>query len=179
VVDNDVEIRAVRYDHPDAVLLQDRVQQEYVERYGDPDRTELDPEQFVPPRGVYLLAYLGAVPVASGGWRAMDDNPEGHRDGDAEIKRMYVVPEARGRGLARRVLAELERGAAAAGRTRMVLETGTMQPEAISLYRSSGYQPLTVKFGLYRDEPLSRCFALDLRERPESGLPLQVRAPAR
>jgi GNAT superfamily N-acetyltransferase len=174
-----VEIRQVRYDHPDAVLLQERVQSEYVERYGDPDLTPMDPDQFAPPLGSYLVAYLDGLPAASGGWRAMDDNPEGHRDGDAEIKRMYVVPEARGRGLARRILAELEAGAAAAGRIRMVLETGTKQPEAITLYTSCGYQPLLRKFGLYRNEPLSRCFARDLSPRPETGPALQVRAPAR
>ncbi len=177
-VDNLVEIRPVGYDHPDAVRLTDRVQQEYVERYGDPDLTVVDPAHFVPPAGAFLVAYLDGVPVATGGWRAMDTTPEGHRDGDAEIKRMYVVPEARGRGLARAILAELESGAAAAGRTRMVLETGSLQPEAIALYTSCGYRPVP-KFGLYRDEPLSRCFGLDLRGRTRTGHTLQVRAPAR
>jgi GNAT superfamily N-acetyltransferase len=178
-VDNSVEIRRVGYAHPDAVLLQERVQREYVERYGGPDLTVIDPAQFDPPSGAYLLAYLDGTPVASGGWRAMDDNPEGHRDGDAEIKRMYVVPEARGRGLARRILAALEEDAQAAGRIRMVLETGTKQPEAIALYLSCGYQPLERKFGLYRDEPLSRCYALPLADRPKSGRTLQPPAPAR
>jgi ribosomal protein S18 acetylase RimI-like enzyme len=71
---------------------------------------------------------------------------------------MYVVPEARGRGLARRLLAELEDSARAAGRVRMVLETGTEQPEAIALYLSSGYTPMP-GFGVYRDDERSRCFA--------------------
>ena len=61
------------------------------------------------------------------------------RDGDAEIKRMYVIAAHRGRGIARAVLAELERTAAAAGRRPMVLETGDRQPEAVALYTSSGY----------------------------------------
>ncbi len=173
-----MEIRAVRYDHPDAVLLTDRVQQEYVERYGDPDVTPLAPAEFDPPGGVFLIGYLDGVPVATGGWRAMDTSPEGHSDGDAEIKRMYVVPEARGRGLARRILAELEAGATAAGRLRMVLETGTKQPEAIALYVSCGYTPVR-KFGLYRDEPLSRCYGRDLTHRTGAGQTLQAQAPAR
>jgi len=152
-----VEIRRTRYDHPDAVKLNDQVQQEYVVRYGDGDLTEMDAAHFDPPLGLYLLVYdVDGAPVASGGWRAQDASPEGFADGDAEVKRMFVVPEARGRGLARRLLAELEATAAAAGRSRMVLETGTKQPEAIALYQSSGYLPVA-KFGYYRDHELSVC----------------------
>ncbi|CAM5297153.1 hypothetical protein SALBM217S_09030 [Streptomyces griseoloalbus] len=62
--------------------------------------------------------------VASGGWRVQDANGEGDRDGDAELKRMYAIEQMRGRGLARRILAALEEDARAAGRVRMVLETG-------------------------------------------------------
>ncbi|MFC5805414.1 GNAT family N-acetyltransferase [Streptomyces formicae] len=158
-----MDFRPMPFDHPDAVKLNDQVQLEYAERYGDEgDATPLDPSMFVPPRGLYLLAYdaLGR-PVATGGWRTQDENDEGHADGDAELKRMYVVPEARGLGLARRILAALEEDARAAGRTRMVLETGTAQPEAIALYASSGYEPCA-KFGLYRHHENSRCFAKPL-----------------
>ncbi|MFJ5709604.1 MULTISPECIES: GNAT family N-acetyltransferase [unclassified Streptomyces] len=159
-----MRIQPTPYDHPDAVKLQDEVQAEYVVRYGDGegDATPLDPGMFVPPRGLYLLAYdAGDRPVASGAWRSQDENEEGYADGDAELKRMYVIPEARGLGLARRILALLEEDARAAGRTRMVLETGTAQPEAIALYLSSGYEPCA-KFGHYRDYENSRCFAKPL-----------------
>ncbi|MFJ8668232.1 GNAT family N-acetyltransferase [Streptomyces sp. NPDC093600] len=153
-------IRPTPYDHPDAVKLNDAVQLEYAARYDDEgDVTPLDASMFVPPVGLYLLAYDPLDrPVATGGWRSQDENDEGYSDGDAELKRMYVVPEARGLGLARRILAALEEDARAAGRTRMVLETGTMQPEAIGLYRSSGYEPCA-KFGHYREYENSRCFA--------------------
>lgn len=152
-----MEIRRVRFDHPDAIALSDQVQLEYAERYGEGDLTPLDPGQFDPPHGLYLLAYdEHGRPVASGGWRAQEKNDEGNEDGDAELKRMFVIREARGRGLARRILAELEESARAAGRTRMVLETGDRQPEAIALYASSGYTPVT-KFGLYRFYESSRC----------------------
>ncbi|MET9804600.1 GNAT family N-acetyltransferase [Streptomyces sp. NPDC006368] len=156
-------IRPTPFDHPDAVKLNDQVQLEYAERYDDEgDLTPLDPSMFRPPRGLYLLAYDDRDrPVATGGWRTQDENDEGYSDGDAEIKRMYVIPEARGLGLARRVLALLEEDARAAGRTRMVLETGTMQPEAIGLYTSSGYEPCA-KFGYYRGYDSSRCFAKPL-----------------
>ncbi|MEU9671423.1 GNAT family N-acetyltransferase [Streptomyces bobili] len=158
-----MNIRRVPFDHPDAVKLNDEVQAEYHERYGDGgDATVLEPADFDPPRGVYLIAYdeLGR-PVATGGWRRQDENGEGNQDGDAELKRMFVVKQARGRGLARRMLAELETDARAAGRLRMVLETGTEQPEAIALYASSGYEPCT-KFGYYRFHDDSRCFAKPL-----------------
>ncbi|UCM88563.1 GNAT family N-acetyltransferase [Streptomyces marincola] len=155
----------VRFDHPDAVKLNDLVQAEYVERYGDGDVTPLDATMFDPPRGIYLLAYDDAGrPVATGGWRAREA-ADGYADGDAEIKRMFVVREARGRGLARRILARLEESAREAGRARVVLETGTMQPEAIGLYESSGYLLLdeAEKFGAYRDSPTSRCFVKALK----------------
>ncbi len=71
---------------------------------------------------------------------------------------MYVIEQMRGRGLARRILAALEEDARAAGRVRMVLETGTKQPEAIALYVSSGYEPCE-KFGYYRFHEDSRCYA--------------------
>ncbi|MFE9659040.1 GNAT family N-acetyltransferase [Streptomyces sp. NPDC005955] len=158
-----MHIRQVSFAHADAVKLNDRVQREYAERYGDEgDATPLDPAMFEPPHGLYLIAYdENGTPLATGGWRRQDTNPLGYGDGDAEIKRMYVTPEARGRGLARRLLAALEADASAAGRTRMVLETGTEQPEAITLYESSGYAPCT-KFGHYRHSELSRCYAKPL-----------------
>jgi GNAT superfamily N-acetyltransferase len=155
-----MNIRRVRFDHPDAVKLNDEVQAEYGRRYGDDgDATVLAVEDFDPPRGVYLIAYDEYDrPVATGGWRSQDSNGEGNEDGDAELKRMFVIEEMRGRGLARRILAELEEDARMAGRVRMVLETGTAQPEAVALYTSSGYEPCA-KFGYYRHHELSLCFA--------------------
>ncbi|MDC2959082.1 MULTISPECIES: GNAT family N-acetyltransferase [Streptomyces] len=155
-----MNIRRVSFDHPDAVKLNDEVQAEYHVRYGDGgDATFLDPADFDPPNGVYLIAYdVDGTPVATGGWRTQDSNGEGNLDGDAELKRMFVVEAMRGRGVARRILAALEDDARAAGRARMVLETGTKQPEAIALYTSSGYEPCG-KFGYYRHYEASRCFA--------------------
>ncbi|KAB8164310.1 GNAT family N-acetyltransferase [Streptomyces sp. 3MP-14] len=163
-----MDLVVTRFDHPDARKLNDEVQAEYAVRYDDVgDLTPLAPEMFDPPHGLYLLAYdpLGR-PVATGGWRSRDAaGDEGYRDGDAEIKRMFVVPEARGLGLARRILARLEDDARRAGRTRMVLETGIAQPEAMNLYASSGYTmlPREEQFGFYRHSPSSRCYAKDLR----------------
>ncbi|MGR6970962.1 GNAT family N-acetyltransferase [Streptomyces cynarae] len=158
-----MNIRRASFDHPDAVKLNDLVQAEYHVRYGDGgDATYLDPAMFVPPVGLYLIAYDEQErPVATGGWRSQEKNDEGYEDGDAELKRMFVMEEMRGRGLARRILAALEEDARAAGRTRMVLETGTKQPEAVALYTSSGYEPCA-KFGYYRFYESSLCFAKPL-----------------
>jgi ribosomal protein S18 acetylase RimI-like enzyme len=139
-----MQIKQVGYGDPDASKLISEVQQEYVVRYGGPDSTPIDPAEFTPPSGLFLVGYLDGLPVASGGWRSRGD--------EAEIKRMYVTPTARHRGLARQLLSELERTAAAAGHHRVVLESGSAQPEAIALYRSSGYIPIA-PFGHYAGAP--------------------------
>lgn len=151
-----LDLRMVAYGDPDAVALVARVQEEYVERYGGPDETPVDPSMFDPPEGMFLVAYLDGVPVGTGAWRRTAVVALGGSLG-AEIKRMYVVPEQRGSGLARRILAELESTAAAAGHDLLVLETGLMQPEAIGLYESAGYLPIE-RFGHYRDSDVNRCF---------------------
>jgi GNAT superfamily N-acetyltransferase len=156
-----MELQTTGYDHPDAVLLTEEVQQEYVRRYGGIDETVMHPEHFVAPHGVFVVGYLDGVAVACGGWRAKDSSSPYLRDGDAELKRMFVVPAARGRGLSRLMLRHLEAGALAAGRRRVVLETGTEQPEAVALYKSEGYVPIT-KFGVYRDSPESICLGKEL-----------------
>ncbi|MGW4895114.1 GNAT family N-acetyltransferase [Kitasatospora sp. NPDC004240] len=156
-----VEIRVTGYGHPDAQWLSAEVQQEYVRRYGEGDLTELHPDHFEAPAGLFLIAYLDGAPVACGGWRAKQAGPHGLRDGDAELKRMFVVPSARGRGLARRMLRRLEETAVEAGRTRFVLETGTEQPEAVALYRAEGYTSIQ-GFGIYRDHPMNICLGKEL-----------------
>lgn len=151
-------IVARRITHPDAALLVEEVQQEYVVRYGGRDETPLDPGYFDPPHGAFFVGYLGGRPVATGGWRRRSDVVvDGIREA-AEIKRMYVVPAARHQGLARAVLAHLEETARQSGAGLMVLETGLEQPEALALYASSGYRPIP-GFGFYKDSPLSRCLA--------------------
>lgn len=150
-------LRAVPLAHPDAQRLVSRVQDEYVERYGGQDDSPIDLHEFDPPGGAFVVGYAGGEPVAMGGWRRTAVRALGGTDA-AEIKRMYVAPEARGRGWSSHVLAHLEVTAADAGVDTLVLETGTRQPEAIGLYTSRGYVRVP-GFGHYRDSPLSRCFA--------------------
>ena len=154
-----LRIRSVRYDHADAARLISDVQRLYVERYGDEDVTPVDPAEFAAPQGRFVVAYVDHEAVACGGWRVRDGSSDpALRDGDAELKRMYVRAGHRGQGHGRAVLSALETSAAAAGRRRLVLETGTLQPEAIGLYTSSGYEPIPA-FGAYRTSPRSRCYA--------------------
>jgi ribosomal protein S18 acetylase RimI-like enzyme len=156
-----MNIRRVGYGHADALRLIEEVQSEYVARYGGPDETPLDPLMFEPPEGSFFVGYVDGEPVATGAWRRSGVRAFG-TDRTAEVKRMYVVPAARGRGLARRMLTALETSAAAHGFEALVLETGINQPEAIGLYESSGYVPVP-PFGHDRESPLSRCYARRLR----------------
>lgn len=142
--------------HPDAQLLVEAVQEEYVARYGGRDESPIDAADFEDPRGQFFVGYLGGVPVATGAWRRSTIERLG-TSLTAEIKRMYVVPTAQRRGHARRILAHLEATAAAAGIEALVLETGLEQPEAIALYVSSGYEPVP-GFGYYCGSDLSRTF---------------------
>jgi GNAT superfamily N-acetyltransferase len=79
----------------------------------------------------------------------------------AEIKRMYVPTEARRRGIARLILAELEETARAAGYARIILESGDQQPEAVALYLAMGFTPVE-PFGLYKNEAGARHLGLEL-----------------
>ncbi len=75
----------------------------------------------------------------------------------AEIKRMYVKVEHRGEGLSKLILRELEANAAEMNYKRLILETGTKQPEAMNLYEKSGYTKITA-YGRHKDDPDSVCY---------------------
>ena len=148
-------VTPVAYTHVAAQRLIAATLADLAERYGgDGDATPVDPAQFDRPRGIFLLAWLDGAAVGCGAWRASGED-------DAEIKRMYTAPGARGRGVARAVLGALEATAREAGKRRMILETGDKQPEAIGLYESSGYLQIP-NFGYYKDAPGSVCFGREL-----------------
>jgi GNAT superfamily N-acetyltransferase len=146
----DLDLRDERYDGADAQALIALVQQEYVERYGGPDETVLDAAEFTAPHGAFFVGYLDGTAVVCGGWRSLPEWP-----GTAEIKRMFVAPSYRRRGLARVLLQHIEDAVRAAGFQHLWLETGVNQPEAMALYRSSGYNPID-GYGHYKDAPLAR-----------------------
>ena len=158
-----VSLRAVPYDDPVAVLLVGHVQQEYVTRYGGPDEAAVDPAEFLPPEGLFLVAEVAGVPAACGAWRV-------YPPGGVEIKRVYVAPEFRRRGLAQLVVAALERSAAEAGHDAVVLNTGDRQPEAIALYTDLGYVPVP-GYGVYACSPGAVFLGKDLHPatRPDDG----------
>ena len=143
--------------HPDAQLLVEAVQQEYVVRYGGRDRTLMAPSELTPPRGGFYVGYRDDRPVMTGAWRFRDDVERLGSSRPAEVKRMYVAPQARRQGLARLMLAHLEATARDAGAEVMILETGTAQPEAMDLYLAAGYETI-VPFGHYRDAVENRCY---------------------
>jgi ribosomal protein S18 acetylase RimI-like enzyme len=100
----------------------------------DPARSiSADHAELTLPAGLLLVATLRSEPVGCGALKLHGPEP-------AEIKRMWVSPDARGLGLGRRLLAELERTAAAHGATAVRLETNHNLKEAIALYRSSGFE---------------------------------------
>jgi ribosomal protein S18 acetylase RimI-like enzyme len=100
----------------------------------DPARSiSADDEELEPPRGLLLVATLQGEPVGCGALKL-------HGRAPAELKRMWVAPTARGLGLGRRLLTELEAQAAAHGVRTVRLETNQTLTEAIALYRSAGYR---------------------------------------
>ena len=156
-----VSLRAVPYDDPVAVDLVGRVQQEYVVMYGGPDEAVVDPAEFVPPEGLFLVAEVAGEPAGCGAWRV-------YPPGGVEIKRVYVAPEYRRRGLAQLMVAALERSAGAAGHGNVVLNTGDRQPEAIALYTDLGYVPVP-GYGVYACSPGAVFLGKDLAVRPDGG----------
>jgi GNAT superfamily N-acetyltransferase len=137
-------IRRTRADAPEAVRLLADYGAELVARGrpfspvdpppGAAGASWVEVHEMEPPSGAFLLVEDRNQPVACGGLRTLD--AEG---GLGEVKRMYVVPAARRRGHARRLLAALEGAAREAGLERVRLDTNAQQPEAVALYHACGY----------------------------------------
>lgn len=150
-----VVVERVPWDDVDAARLRAEQQAELAARYDG----VADIEPVLPPDEMLatVLVRLDGDVVGCGSLR----EASAYGEGWGELKRMYVVPAARGRGLSRLVLTELERIAVAQGLRRLILETGVRQPEAIGLYRAAGYEPIP-NYGPYADEADSVCFARSL-----------------
>jgi GNAT superfamily N-acetyltransferase len=148
----------VRYGDPDAVALTEEVQAYYRQIYGGPDDSPLTEQELTPPTGLFLLARLDDEPVGMAGWRRIEPVDALGGERPAEIRRMYTRPAARHRGVARALLAELERTAAAYGADVMVLSTGGVQADAVAFYRSCGYTDVP-PFGHWAASPGIVCLA--------------------
>jgi GNAT superfamily N-acetyltransferase len=143
-VSDAIEIRTVPADEPVALDLVQAMLDDLERVYGGFDREgpTATPEEMSPPGGAFVAVYADGKPVAGGGIKRLDDQT-------AEIKRMYVVPEARSRGHARRLLYALEDAARGQGYSRVRLDTGPLQPHAKALYQSEGYREIPD----YNDNP--------------------------
>jgi putative acetyltransferase len=146
----------VVHEHPllDAVstsLIRD-LNAELAQLYPEPGSNHftLLPEQVAAGVGAFVVAWSGDQAVGCGAVRLVDPRT-------AEIKRMYVLSSARGARVGAAVLYELESQAVALGATRLVLETGTRQHAAISLYRRADFSPCAC-WGEYDQVPTSVCF---------------------
>ena len=133
-----LEVRRVAIDDRLVEPLLRELTEEYVSRYGEGAREEMaryPKDAFREPQGVLLLLLEDGEPVAGGAFRRYDEDT-------AELKRVWTASGHRRRGLARRVVAELEAAAVTAGYRRAYLTTGPRQPEAKGLYLATGYTPL-------------------------------------
>ena len=97
-----------------------------------------------------IVAYKDGIPVGCGAFKEFEKDTQ-------EVKRMYVLPEMRGKGIASGILKELELWAKELGYSRCVLETGKNQPEAINLYLRRGYK-IIPNYGQYAGIANSVCF---------------------
>ncbi|MGN6326638.1 GNAT family N-acetyltransferase [Pseudolysinimonas sp.] len=143
-----IEVAAVPWGDPDGSALRDAQRVELDTRYGAD--TEPGPKPSADDIALFLVARLDGEAVGCGALRSIDAE-------HGEIKRMYVAPPARGAGVSRAVLAALEAAARERGWTRLVLETGTLQPDAIRFYTREGYEPIE-RFGHYAESATSLCF---------------------
>ena len=141
-----VEIAAEPADSSDAVACFRQYFAELDRRFAtgfSPERAlALGAADLTPPAGVLLVARLRGVPVGCGGLKL-------HRRGPAEIKRLWIADAARGAGLGRRLLAELEQRARGAGHRAVRLDTNRALTEAIAMYRAAGYREIPA----FNDEP--------------------------
>jgi GNAT superfamily N-acetyltransferase len=133
-----VELREEPMDGPVAQELLAAFFDEMLPRYPGwrPDvGPSAEPHEFRRPTGTFVVAYDEGRPVGCGGVKRLDDRA-------AEIKRVYVVPEARRTGVARRIVERLEGFARDTGYEVLRLDTGDQQPDAVALYRASGYREI-------------------------------------
>ena len=133
--------------------LNDEIQARYANPL-DSHYFALGEEEVLPGRGAFVVARFGLSAVGCGAARLIDSEA-------AELKRMFVVPVFRRQGVATAILWFLENEAMILGAARVVLETVTTPPDAVTLYRRSGYREIP-KFGPYRNSQISLCMGKTL-----------------
>ena len=161
-----IEVRRIDYDDPRAAEIRKAMDVEISARYARVDRGWAGDEL-----GDMLAKIDAALTIHPGEMVATVGAFDGERivghaalrpvtiDGEdaLEVKRVIVLPEYRGLGISRQLMAELEVVAVERGVRLLVLQTGDQQPEAVSLYERIGYEPIE-RFGLYAPVPFFLCF---------------------
>ncbi|GAA4243161.1 GNAT family N-acetyltransferase [Dactylosporangium darangshiense] len=147
-------------DHPDAAHLLDAFYKEQFGRYGFAESVDLEHDDYAVPNGIFIVAYRRDLPVGCGGYRWYD-----RKTATVEIKKTYLLPVARGRGVGHALLRFLESTAIKSGARRAILETGVRNTAALSLFISSGYEP-TARYVSGRDPLINRAFAKALASSP-------------
>jgi GNAT superfamily N-acetyltransferase len=146
-----IRVVECRIDVEPGVSLVAALLDELRSRYDAEDDDAPSADDLAPPLGIFFVVFQDDAAIGCGGLKHFDD-------GIGEVKRMYVVPEQRRLGVARLVLAHVEAEARRRGYRGLRLETGALQPEAIALYTSAGYE-LIPCWGVYEHAPWSRCMA--------------------
>jgi putative acetyltransferase len=152
-----VQVRRSTLSSPEAAPLIAALNLELTAAFPEPGATHfsLSDAHVAPGDGAFVIAYLDDVAVGCGAVRRLDE-------ATAELKRMYVEPSVRGRGIGRSLLAALEDEARLLGVTTVVLETGTRLARAIKMYEAMGYVRIPL-FGEYLLSPnTSLCFGKSL-----------------
>jgi len=131
--------------------------EELTRMYPEPgaNHFELGSEETARGRGAFLVLYRNQIAVGCGAIRLLDAQT-------GELKRMYVAPGERGKGLGRRLVLELEAEARSLGVQRLVLETGTRQLAALALYRAVGFHPVPLYGEYLRSPDTSLCMGKEL-----------------
>jgi GNAT superfamily N-acetyltransferase len=147
-----ITVAAEPFDSAEAKRLTAALDAHLASRYSADQRfgPNLRPEHLAPGLGTFVIARADERAVGCGALRRLDQ-------ATAEVKRMYVEPELRGRGIAKQILDHLEAAARKMGTRRLVLETGIYQAEAIQLYRQVGFNPVRC-WGDYAGVLTSVCF---------------------
>jgi putative acetyltransferase len=135
-------------DHPDFQNLVQRLDRELWDRYPEA-QAQYAVHNSIERNATVVVAYANALPVGCGCFKQ-------HAASTAEIKRMFVDPDHRGKGIAFRIVEDLCAWAKEVGFTKVILETGIKQPEAIRLYQKAGFE-VTEKYPPYKDMELSVC----------------------
>ena len=145
-------------DDSDFIRLTEELDKELHKMYGA-DQARYDALNALDGIENAVVAYLDQAPVGCGGFKE-------YAPGVAELKRVFVQPGCRRRGISRQIVQMLHFMAKSLGYRKMILSTGNLQQDAMALYESMGYHPID-GYGEYRGDKIARCYEIELSEEKE------------